>query len=325
MYKTLLSLGMLLSSLSLAHATEDVQPGQLQQIEALQHRAEKLVFDERDLNNYPLAKAHTWLDLALSEYYDHDNSGMISAAIGQAEALLDALEKNQTGISANISMDTPLQIPGSEAVRPDLLDKLAALKKHEKFACAQRPIAEAEVYLVWTGHEKSESGWTHAESYARNVEDLIYAAQVAIDNCVPIATPAAPIPLPHVIEKISLSGDALFAFDKATLNPSALTRLDELAESIKAASVLEEVILVGHTDHLRSDGHLERNQLLSEQRAESIKQYLIGKGIPADKIHASGAGASQPVVQCATNLSKAKLVACLQPNRRVEIILRGEK
>lgn len=321
MTKILFSLCMLLGSVSLAHATEDVQPGQLQQIEALQHRAEKLVFDEHDLNNYPLAKARTWLDLALSEYYDHDNSGMISAAIGQAETLLDALEKNQTGIS----MDTPLQIPGSEAVRPDLLDKLAALKKHEKFACAQRPIAEAEVYLVWTGHEKAESGWTHAESYARNVEDLIYAAQVAIDNCVPVEPPAAPIPLPHVIEKISLSGDALFAFDKATLNPSALTRLDELAEKIKTASVLEEVILVGHTDHLRSDGHLERNQLLSEQRAESIKQYLIGKGILADKIHASGAGASQPVVQCATNLSKAKLVACLQPNRRVEIILRGEK
>jgi outer membrane protein OmpA-like peptidoglycan-associated protein len=63
--------------------------------------------------------------------------------------------------------------------------------------------------------------------------------------------------------------------------------------------------------------------LLSEQRAESIRQYLIGKGIAADKIHASGAGSTQPIVQCSTRMSKAKQVECLQPNRRVEILLRG--
>jgi outer membrane protein OmpA-like peptidoglycan-associated protein len=213
-------------------------------------------------------------------------------------------------------------------VRPDLLDKLAALKKHPQFACGLRPTAQAEVYLVWTGHEESESGPTHAESYARNVEDLIYAAQVAMDNCAmePVSAVAVvPPAAERVMEKITLSGDALFAFDKATLNPSALSRLDELVASIKAASVLDEVKLVGHTDYLRGDGHLERNQILSEQRAESIKKYLVGKGIPADKIRASGAGASQPVVQCPTNLSRVKQAACLQPNRRVEIILRGSK
>jgi OOP family OmpA-OmpF porin len=319
MNKILISLCILLSSIAVAQATEDVLPSQLQQIESLQRRAGNLAFDDLDLNNYHLAKARTWLDLALSEYYDNDNSGIISAAIGQAETLMDALEKKQT----DIAMDTPLQIPGSEAVRPDLLDKIGTLKKLEKFSCGQRPLAQAEVYLVWAGHEYAESGWSHAESYVRSVEDMIYTAQVAIDNCAAILPPAAP--LPHVIEKITLSGDALFAFDKATMNPSALSRLDKLAENIKAASVLEEVILVGHTDRMRSDGHQERNQILSEQRAESIKQYLIGKGIAADKIHASGAGSTQPIVQCSTRQSKARQAACLQPNRRVEIILRGTK
>src|SRR5450631_3609480 len=213
MNKILLSLCIMLASISSAQATEDVQPGQLQKIEALQHRAENLTFDELDLNAYHLAKARTWLDLALSEYYDHDNTGLISAATGQAETLLDALEKKQTGIS----MDTPLQLPGSEPVRPDLLDKISALKKHQKFSCGQRPIAQAEVYLVWTGHEQAESGLSHAESYARSVEDMIYAAQVAIDNCAAVSPPAAPVALLHVMENITLSGDALFAFDKATL------------------------------------------------------------------------------------------------------------
>ncbi len=114
-------------------------------------------------------------------------------------------------------------------------------------------------------------------------------------------------------------------FGEATLDPSAQWRLNNLANTIKQANTLKEVVLVGHTDRMHSDGHPERNQALSEQRAESIKQYLIGKGIAADKIHTSGAGSTQPLVQCSTKQSKEKQIACLEPNRRVEIILRGAK
>ena len=160
---------------------------------------------------------------------------------------------------------------------------------------------------------------SHAESYVRSVENLIYEGQVAIENCVDMPAPILPL------ETITLSGDALFAFDKARLNSSALWRLDDLADRIKTVAQLEEVILVGHSDHMRSDGHPERNQLLSEQRAESIKQYLIGKGIPAEKIHAGGVGSAQPLVECSTRQSRKKQIACLQPNRRVEITLRGIK
>ncbi len=74
--------------------------------------------------------------------------------MAQAETLLDALEKKQP----IISMDTPQQLPGSDPVRPDLWNRIAALKKDKNFSCAQRPIAEAEVNLVWAGHENSESG-----------------------------------------------------------------------------------------------------------------------------------------------------------------------
>jgi OOP family OmpA-OmpF porin len=318
MNKAILSL---LFSILLGNVSHALADDGAQQIETLQRRAEKLSFEGQDSNNYHLAKARTWLNLAYTEYYDKDDTGIVPAAIGYAEALLDALEKKQT----NIAMETSQQGTGSEVVRPDLWDKIAALKKHARFTCGQRPVAEAEVYLVWTGHEKSESGWSHAEPYVRGVENRIYEAQVAIDNCAQTSSPVAPIVSPQVMEKITLSSDALFAFGKSTLNPSALSRLDELAESIKKTNTLEEVVLVGHTDILRSDGHPERNQLLSEQRAESIKQYLIGKGIAADKIHASGAGSSQPLVECSTKQSKAKQVICLQPNRRVEIILRGAK
>jgi OmpA-OmpF porin, OOP family len=302
-----LSLNFLLFCVSTALAAEG-----LQQIETLQRRAEKLSFDGQDSNNYYLSKARTWLDFALTEYNDKDDSGVVTAAIGQAEGLLDALEKKQAGIT----MDTPKQVIGGEEVRPDLWEKISTLKRNAKFSCGQRPAAEAEVYLVWSGHEYHESGLSHAESYIRAAEDRIYSAQVAIDNCkVPAAAP--------LMEKITLSSDALFAFNKATLNASALSSLNDLAENIRKVNMLEEVVLVGHTDRLRSDGHPERNQLLSEQRAESIRQYLIDKGIPAEKIHASGAGSTQPIVECSSKLSKDKQIACLQPNRRVEITLRG--
>ena len=305
-------IGRLLLVILLGNISEALAADELKQIETLQRRAEKLSFDRLDPNNYHLAKARTWLNLATSEYYDRDDSGIISATVNQAATLLDALENKQTGIS----MDTPTQVPGGETVRPDLWDKIAALKKNDKFSCGQRPTAEAEVYLVWAGHEKSESGWSHAESYLRGVEDRIYSAQVAIKNCTE--------PAPPVVEKITLATDALFAFDRTTLEPSALWHLNKLADRIKQIDTLEEVVLVGHTDRLRSHVHPERNQLLSEQRAESIRQYLIGKGIAADKIHASGAGSTQPIVQCSTRMNKEKLVECLQPNRRVEVILRGK-
>lgn len=322
MNKPVLSLlfALLLGGISTVCAAEELTPQHLQRIETLQRRADILAAGVPGSNNYHLAKARTWLDFALSEYYDKEASGIVSAAIEQAETLLDALENNQ----ANIPQDTPRQLKGAEEVRPDLWDKIAELKQQARFVCGQRQVAEAEVYLVWTGHEKFEYGWSHAESYARTAEDRIYEAKVGINNCA-AADNVASNASPCNIEKVTLSGDAMFEFGKIKLNPASLWRLDKLANDIKRLATLEEVILIGHTDHLRRDGRQERNQLLSEQRAESVRRYLAGKGIPADKIHASGAGSSQPIVQCSKKQSRAKQAACAQPNRRVEIILRGSR
>jgi OmpA-OmpF porin, OOP family len=309
---------LLLGSTLCALAAGAALPKQLQQIESLILRADKMAFGVPGANNYHLAKARTWLDLALSEYHENEGNGIVPAAIEQADILLNALEIKQ----ADISMYTPKQLPGSEAVRPDLWDKIEALKKHDKFSCGQRAVAEAEVHLVWAGHEKLESSWADAQSYANSAEDLIREAQNSINECVnKIPVTVTNIP---ATEKIILFSDALFDFNKATLEPPVQWRLNRVTDSIKMAHMLEAVILIGHTDRLRSDGHHERNQLLSEQRAESIKRYLVEKGVPSDKIHTSGAGSSQPLVVCSTKPSKAQQVKCLQPNRRVEIILRQE-
>lgn len=322
----LLLITLVLSGISLAQAAEELSPKHLQQIESLQRRADKMAFGEPGTNNYHLAKARTWLDFALSEYYRKDSSGMVPAAIAQAETLLDALDNKQT----TIAMDTPEQLQGSEIVRPDLWGKINTLKGNAKFSCGQRQVAEAEVHLVWAGHKKAGYGWSHAQSYARNAEDLIYEAQVAINNCAsqageaPTVTVAAPqtatVAAAVVIEKHVLSTDTLFAFGSSELVSGATVRLDKLAETIKGWSAIEDITLVGHTDRY---GTAAYNQKLSEQRAGRIKQYLTGKGIAADKIHASGAGATQPLLACSARLLKLEQISCLQPNRRVEIILRG--
>lgn len=325
----------LLCGLPFSLVAEGVLPQDLEQISALQRRADQFTFEELSPNHYHLAKARAWLDLATSEYHQTDTSGALPAAINQAEILIVALEKNQTSIST----DTPMDFPGSEKVRHDLWEKVTLIKKQGNYICGQRQLAESEVQLVWAGHEKLESGWSHAENYAKIAENSIAAAQAAIEACngmtnvtsSPIATPSSPdaIPKPiaqtHVLEKITLSADALFDFDKATLTGYSKARLDRLTHDIKQVKSLIEVVLVGHSDRLRTDGKHKRNQTLSDKRAKRIKQYLVSKGVPVNKITAKGVGAKEPVVQCSNKPAKSKQIACLQPNRRVEITIRGEK
>lgn len=363
---SLLLIAALLGSVHHSQAAGDSRRVQLHKIESLQRRADILAAGKLGPDNYHLAKARSWLDLALSEYYEGESSEITPSAIEQARRLLDALENKQT----DIGMDTPRQVKGSEAVRADLWRKIAALKDTSKVSCGLRPLAEAEVLLVWAGHKKLESSWAQARPYAHSAADLIREVQAGNITCAapvpkisspivispppevktppPVAkvpAPAVEIPAPVAAslpltvespkskpqnppstkENFTLASGTLFEFGKASLDPSALWQLDRLVKSIRKVSVLEDVVLTGHTDRLRSDGHPERNQILSEKRAESVKRYLIRKQIPAAKIHASGAGSSLPLVECPTDQSKEKQIICLKPNRRVEIVLRGTK
>ena len=325
-------MSLLLSVSCVAVAAPSPMPANLEQIESLQKRSDKLVFGEVGSDNYHLAKARAWLDLALSEYHQTDTSGLMFAAIVQAETLITALENKQP----DITMDTPNALQGTEVVRTDLWDKVALAKQNLNFKCGQRQLAETEVALVWAGHEKLEAGWSHAESYARSAEDSLYNAQVNMDNCGKDDAKAKELAAAALagsgdgvgvrnVEKFTLSGDAMFVFGTDQLIAGAAASLDKLADAIKEWTAVKEVKLIGYTDRLRTDGNEAKNQQLSEARAESIKRYLVGKGIAEDKITTKGGGSSKPIVTCSKMMSKAKQVACLQPNRRVEITLRGEK
>ena len=120
-------------------------------------------------------------------------------------------------------------------------------------------------------------------------------------------------------QETTLSTDALFAFDRYSLKDitdGGRAQLDALASHLlDEKDRIAHVDVVGYTDRLGSDAY---NQVLSQRRAETVAQYLAGKGVPRDLIGAEGKGKAEPVVQCADQ-ARSKLIACLAPNRRVVV------
>ena len=135
-------------------------------------------------------------------------------------------------------------------------------------------------------------------------------------------TPAAAAPKPSG-EKITVAADALFDFDKATLRPEGKAKLDELVAKAGAIK-LEVILVVGHTDRI---GGAAYNQKLSEKRAAAVKEYLVAKGIEANRVYTEGKGKTQPVTgdKCKGNAKTKALIECLQPDRRADIEIIGTK
>jgi OOP family OmpA-OmpF porin len=174
--------------------------------------------------------------------------------------------------------------------------------------------------LVW----KNASGqcwragyWTPAMAIAECDPDLMPK---------PAATPTPPPPPPAkpaakpaakptpVAEKVTLAADVLFDFDKAVLKNEGKAKLDDLAAKVTAIN-LEVVIAIGHTDSIGSDAY---NQKLSVRRAESVKAYLVSKGIAPNRVYTEGKGEKQPVASNKTKDGRQK-------NRRVEIEVIGTR
>ena len=133
--------------------------------------------------------------------------------------------------------------------------------------------------------------------------------------------PLAPAPPPR---KITFAADSLFAFDKSILKPEGKAKLDKFAADLKGAD-FEVITVTGHTDRI---GSHEYNMKLSARRASAVKTYLVeSAGLPAGKITAAGKDGADPVTkagQCA-GAKSAKVIACLQPDRRVDVEVTATK
>lgn len=126
---------------------------------------------------------------------------------------------------------------------------------------------------------------------------------------------AAPKPAPKpVAEKVTFAADVTFDFDKATLKPEGRAKLDDLANKVKSIN-LEVVIAIGHADEIGSHAY---NDKLSVRRAESVKAYLVSKGVEPNRVYTEGKGKRQPIASNKTKEGRAK-------NRRVEIEVIGTR
>ena len=139
----------------------------------------------------------------------------------------------------------------------------------------------------------------------------------------PPPAPAPAPPPPPAVQKITLASKALFDFDKAVLKPEGKAAIDsEIISKLSSVQKLELVLVTGHTDRI---GSQQYNQRLSERRADAVRDYLVSKGVPRDRIETLGMGKTQPVPGVVCNQKALKeLIACLAPNRRVEVEDKGE-
>ncbi|WP_321934296.1 OmpA family protein [Paraburkholderia sp. J8-2] len=156
--------------------------------------------------------------------------------------------------------------------------------------------------------------WVHGWDSIERAQKLAQQVNGELDKCVP---PAPPPPPPELAKPVSLSADALFDFDSAVLKPEGKQMVDELAQRVRDSHVKLRLLRIdGYTDRFGSAAH---NEKLSLQRAQAVMSALQARGVMAERFEVNGRGAADPVNSCPGKKATAAVVACLAPNRRVQI------
>ncbi|CAG4898037.1 OmpA family protein [Paraburkholderia saeva] len=294
-------------------------------------------------DSYAGAKAQCWINAGKEAFAAHDDWGFVEEAIGEAARLTVSLD---TGDSATPSTaqaaaqaaqavqatQAAQSVAQSEAqvnpalrtvvkVRPDLWDQLAKVRADPRFAwCpqARKLAACSEVELMYAGHEAWTRAFDKAKQRTDTLQDQVRASEQALSSCAVPAPPQPPLP-----KVMSLSSDALFAFDRGdvpAITPQGRAQLDDIANRLRGSGFTDRMTVSGYTDRLGSSLY---NLRLSRQRANSVKQYLISKGVTIP-IDAQGFGKAEPGTTCTMRNRKA-LIECLAPDRRVDIRFVGQK
>ena len=188
--------------------------------------------------------------------------------------------------------------------------------------------APNEGYLVDSSGKVVKSGtglcirtgsWTPANATPECDGGLVKAPVVApvvaapVVPVAPVTTPVAPVARTEVKEV--LSADLLFGFDKYNLTSEGKEVLTSLVNRNKD---MQSAMVIGYADPLGSDSY---NKRLSQRRAQTVKAFLVSKGLNANTITTEGRGESKLKVTQA-DCKGQNLIACYAPNRRVEITIK---
>jgi OmpA-OmpF porin, OOP family len=142
----------------------------------------------------------------------------------------------------------------------------------------------------------------------------------------PVAKAAPPVVMaaPPVPRRVSYAAESFFVFDRSEVQPAGRQALDSFIEQLRGSNY-ETITVQGYADRLGSTAY---NQTLSKARADAVKAYLVTTGgLDGNKIATVGRSESDPVTlpdACKGPMS-APVIACLQPDRRVELEVIGSR
>jgi OOP family OmpA-OmpF porin len=169
--------------------------------------------------------------------------------------------------------------------------------------------------------------WTPAMAIAECDPDLVPkpAAPTPVAPPPRVAPPPKPAPAPAAApvkpKVLRVTSTELFEFNRSTLTDRAKSLLDtEVIAKLGGFATIQFININGHTDRI---GSAQYNQKLSERRANAVKAYLVSKGVDGSKIETYGFGKTLPVKSCPDQRDRKALIACLEPNRRVEVEVQG--
>ena len=154
------------------------------------------------------------------------------------------------------------------------------------------------------GYMYDTYGQPARDTYGECVKS-VYRQKDAYPECEPVAAKAVE---KKVKEKAVLEGATHFDFDKYTLKPEGKKVLDDMLARLKGADI-KSISIAGHTDSVGSDAY---NMKLGQRRADTVKSYLVERGVSSSKITTKSFGESQPVASNKTAEGRAK-------NRRAEV------
>jgi len=214
--------------------------------------------------------------------------------------------------------------PGQHTIEAYVAD--APLYAGKTTPGTQVELAGGKTYFVAVSEDGNGQlkpyGRAQMEPLLSGARELRYVANRAkgVEACEP--GEAAPV------VTYNLQADVLFAFargDYAAITPGGRREIERLAGEIRAKAAQDErslrVQVIGHADPI---GRPSSNLTLSMQRAQSVRRALVeAGGISPQKVHASGVGSEQPVINCSRGRATPARIACNAPNRRVQIEVRG--
>lgn len=188
-------------------------------------------------------------------------------------------------------------------------------------------------------YDDNRSGFVNSQSH---LDDWLFSVGVQIPLGPPPVVAAAPPPPPPPAPAMAppppppppptrsfeVTSDGTFEFNKAVLTPAGRTRIDNTMRELKSSNFqARSIMVVGYTDPLGSNDY---NQRLSVARANAVRDYMVSQGVPSGVIQTEGRGETDLKVteaDCRSQGARNRnaLIACLQPNRRVEIRATGEQ